>query len=31
MCNKEIKFKLFFGESYKFSADFIATGHMQEK
>lgn len=27
MCNEEIKFKLFFEESLKLGADFIATGH----
>ena len=27
MCNEEIKFKLFFEESLKRGADFIATGH----
>lgn len=27
MCNEEIKFKLFFEESIKHGADFIATGH----
>lgn len=27
MCNQEIKFKLFFEESLKHGADFIATGH----
>ena len=27
MCNEEIKFKLFFEESLKAGADFIATGH----
>ena len=27
MCNKEIKFGLFFGKAMKLGADFIATGH----